>query len=291
MGQNRAAIDIHLVSNGDIVTQDRDILQASPLANGAVPTDNSRLDPSMVLDLAVLQEHTALQTHAIADHNVGTNDYIRANATVLADLGRGINHDVAAVDVRLAVGGQQLGVTLRERGEVEAGARQEIFGLTNIHPETLEIKGVELTVAADGGECLLFDGGRTQLNALENTRVEDVDTGVNAVTNELNWLLDETINARGMVGLVDNDTVLRGLVDLGNNDGALVAMFLVELCELLKGIITDDIGVENEEGRIVLAQNLLCQLQGTSGTEGFGLDGELDSDVVLFLVLRATIAD
>jgi hypothetical protein len=148
---------------------------------------------------------------------------------------------------------------------------------------------VELTVTADGGECLLFDGGGTQVNALENTGVEDVDTGVDAVTNELDGLFDEAINARGVVGLVNNDTVLRGLVDLGNNNGALVTMFLVELRELLEGVITDDIGVEDEEGRVVLAQNLLCQLQGTSGTEGFGLDGELDSDVVLFLILQTKI--
>jgi hypothetical protein len=150
---------------------------------------------------------------------------------------------------------------------------------------------VELAITADGGECLLFDGGGTQLNALENTGVEDVDTGVNAVTDELDWLLNETINARGVVGLVNNDTVFRRLVDLGNNNGALVAMFLVELRELLEGKITYDIGVEDEEGRVVLAQNLLCQLQGTSGTEGFGLDGELDSDVVLFLILQAKITD
>jgi hypothetical protein len=150
---------------------------------------------------------------------------------------------------------------------------------------------VELAITADGGECLLFDGGGTQLNALENTGVEDVDTGVNAVTDELDWLLNETINARGVIGLVNNDTVLRRLVDLGNNNGALVAMFLVELRELLEGKITYDIGVEDEEGRVVLAQNLLCQLQGTSGTEGFGLDGELDSDVVLFLILQAKITD
>ena len=49
---------------------------------------------------------------------------------------------------------------LGEGGEVEAGAREEVFGLTDVHPEAFEVEGVELTVFADGGESLLFDGCR-----------------------------------------------------------------------------------------------------------------------------------
>jgi hypothetical protein len=61
---------------------------------------------------------------------------------------------------------------------------------------------------------------------------------------------------------------------------------LVELQQLLKGVVADDIGVEDEEWRVVLQQDLLGKLQGTGGVEGFGLDGELDVDVVLLLVLK-----
>jgi len=83
---------------------------------------------------------------------------------------------------------------------------------------------------------------------------------------------------------VNNDTVLAGLLDLGDDNGALLAVSLVEVGQLLEGVFANDVGVENEERRIVLAEYLLCELQRTSGAQWLGLDGELDVDVVLFLV-------
>jgi hypothetical protein len=62
-------------------------------------------------------------------------------------------------------------------------------------------------------------------------------------------------------------------------------MALVKLGQLLERIVTDDIGVQDEEWRVVFGENILCQFQGTSGAEGFSLNGELDLYVVLLFVL------
>lgn len=54
---------------------------------------------------------------------------------------------------------------------------------------------------------------------------------------------------------------------------------------MLEGVLADDIRVEDEERGVVLAQDLLGELQRTGGTEGLRLDRELYPDVVFFLVL------
>jgi hypothetical protein len=92
-----------------------------------------------------------------------------------------------------------------------------------------------------------------------------------------------------MVGLVDNHTVLGGLLDLGDDDGTLIAVVPVELKEILERVVADDIGVEDEEGRVVLEKDLLGKLQRAGGVERLGLDRELNVDVVLLFVLRAVI--
>lgn len=286
MGQDGTTVNIDFVRDGDIVTENSDILQARPLAYGAVPANNGRLDPSVVLDLAVLQEYTALQTHAVTHHDIRSNCYVRPNAAVLANLGGRVHHNIASENIRLGVGCEQLGIALGEGAEVQAGTTKEVLRLANVHPETFEVEGVELTVLADGWEGFLFDGGRAQFNAVENTGVQEVDTGVDSVTDELNRLLDETVDARWVVRLVDDDTVLGGLIHLGDDDGSLITMTLVEFCEILEGKVTNDIGVEDEERRVVLAQDLLGQFQGASGAQGFGFDREFDTDVVLFFILR-----
>lgn len=145
---------------------------------------------------------------------------------------------------------------------------------------------MQQAVLADGGESLLFDRRGSQVDTLEHAGVEDVEAGVDAVTDELDGLLDEAVDARGMVGFVDDDAVLGGFVDLGHDNGALVTVRLVELCELFERVLADDIRVQHEEGGVVFAQDLLCQLQWSGRSKRFCLDGEVDSHVVLFFVLE-----
>jgi hypothetical protein len=90
--------------------------------------------------------------------------------------------------------------------------------------------------------------------------------------------------------LVDNNTVLGRLLDLCDNDGALVTVLLVEVGKLLEGVFAGNVGVENEERRLVLAKDGLSKLQGTGGAEGLGLDREGDLDVVLLLVLCSKVS-
>lgn len=283
--QDAPSVDVDLVADGDVVAEHADVLQASPLAHGGVPADDGALHPRMVLDLGTGEDDTALQTHAVTDDGIGADGDIGTDSAVLADLGRGVDQDVAAMDVRKRGGGQELGALLGEGRQVEARARQEILGLSDVHPEAVQIEGMQLSVAADGREGLLLDGGRAQLDAREHAGVQDVDAGIDAVADELDGLLDEAVDARGVVGLVDHHPVLRGLLDLGDDDRALVAVGLVKGGEIRKGVIADDIRVEDEEGRIVLAEDGLSELEGTRRAEGLRLDGERDLDVVPALVL------
>jgi hypothetical protein len=283
--QDGATVNIYLISDGNIITQDSDVLQTSPAADGAVPSDNGRLDPGVVLDLAILHHDAALETDTVTNDNIGANDYVGTNTAVVSNLRRGVNHNVAAVHVRFGDRSQLLRVALGQRGEVQTGTGEEVLGLTDIHPEALEVEGMELAVLADGGECLLLDGGGAQLDAVEDAGVHDVNTGVDTVANELDGLLDEAVNAGGVVRLVNDDTVLGGLVNLGDDDGTLLTVGAVELGELLEGVVANDIGVQDEERRIILAQDLLRQLQRTSSAQRFGLDGELNAHTILLLVL------
>lgn len=263
--EDTPAVDVNLVANRHVVAEHCHVLEARPLADYAVPADNGALDPGVVLDLGAREEHAALQADAVADHHVGADGDVGAYSAVLADLGRGVDQHVAAVHKRRRGGREVLGGLLGQRRQVEAGARQEVLGLADVHPEAVEVERVQLAVLDHGGERLLLDRRGPQLDALEDRRVEDVDAGVDAVADELDGLLDEAVNARGVVGLVDNDAVLGRLLDLGHDDGALVAVRLVEGGQLLEGVLAGDVRVEHKEGCVVLGEHLLGELQGAGG--------------------------
>lgn len=55
-------------------------------------------------------------------------------------------------------------------------------------------------------------------------------------------------------------------------------MGLVEFGNLLERVLACDVGVQNEEGFVVLGQDFLGELKRTGGTERFGLKGEMDLD-------------
>lgn len=85
-----------------------------------------------------------------------------------------------------------------------------------------------MSVPADRREGFLLNRCGAQLDALQHAGVEDVDTSIDTVSNEFDRFLDETVNSRSMVWLVDNDTIFRGLFDFRYNDGTLVSMGFVE---------------------------------------------------------------
>jgi len=88
-----------------------------------------------------------------------------------------------------------------------------------------------------------------------------------------------------MVWLVDNHTIFRGFFNLCNDDGALVAVGFMEGGEICKGIIANNVGVQDKERCVVFSENFFRQFQRACSSEGFGFDGEGDLDVESFLVL------
>lgn len=149
---------------------------------------------------------------------------------------------------------------------------------------------MELSVFTDGWESLLFDGRRSELDALQHGRVQDVDAGVDAVADEFDGFFNETVNSTRVVRLVHHDAILRGLFDFGHHDRSLVAVRAVEVGELLEGIFANDVRVENEKGTIVFAEDLFSQFERTRRPQGFGFNGELNLDVVFFFVLMMSIS-
>ena len=87
----------------------------------------------------------------------------------------------------------------------------------------------------------MLDRGWAKVDAAQDTWVENVDTGVNAVSDELDWLLDEAVNSRLVVWLVDNDSVFGWLLNLSDDNGTLVSVSFVECGEIGKWVIANDI--------------------------------------------------
>ena len=64
-----------------------------------------------------------------------------------------------------------------------------------------------------------------------------------------------------MPWLMYNDTVFGRLLDSCDDNGSLVAVSVMELDELLEWVIANDIGIENEERRVVFSKNLLGEFE------------------------------
>ena len=71
---------------------------------------------------------------------------------------------------------------------------------------------------------------------------------------------------------MDHDTVFGGLLDFGDDDGAFFAVGLVEFGELVEGVVTDDVGVEDEEGGGVFAEGFFGEFERAGGAQRFGFD-------------------
>jgi len=94
----------------------------------------------------------------------------------------------------------------------------------------LQFHRKELALFGHAGEDLLLDRGRFKLNAVKNLGVEDVRACVDFVGHKHRRLLDKALDLI-RAGLVDDDTILAGLVDLGHEDRAFLAVVFVELRE------------------------------------------------------------
>lgn len=120
---------------------------------------------------------------------------------------------------------------------------------------------MQLAILTHGGEGFLLDTCGTELYSFQHARVENVETGIDAVADELDRLLYEAIDPRVVAGLVHDHTVLGRLFNLCDYDCTLFTMLLVEFRKLSERIFANDIAVENEERSIVLAENLLRKFE------------------------------
>lgn len=248
----------------------------------------------MLLDAGTVEEDAALKTSTGSDLAVGANDDVGANRGGRVDGSGRVDEDVTGGDGGVLRGVGELSRLLRrEVGEVEAGSREVVYegregkllgrekgrererkgrrkrrtlGLSNVHPVALEVHRVKLAVLGHGGEDVGLDRSRLDLDAVEDGRVEDVDTGVDAVSDELLRLLDEAVDRR-LARDGKDDTVLGRLVNLGNHQSTLTTVSNVEVAELAEGVRAGDIRVEDEEGSVVLAEDLAGESKGTSWRE------------------------
>ena len=219
----------------------------------------------MRLDRARLEHGTPLQAGAIADDAVGADDNIRANLAVLANLGRWV-HEHRTNEAR--AGGQGVGALVGHRFEVQAHPDEVVRRLAHVHPEAREVHGVEVVVVGHRREDLLLDRGRLELDPVQDAALEKVEASVDPVADKDLRLLDEALDPAGLVVL--DDAVLARLVDLCDQDGALLAVLLVELNGFRERELADDVAVEDEEVAAIRAENVPgeCERAGwtASGT-------------------------
>ncbi|EPY30496.1 mannose-1-phosphate guanyltransferase [Strigomonas culicis] len=149
----------------------------------------------------------------------------------------------------------------------------EVRRLANIHPEALEVVRVQLSGAGHLREDLLLDRRATRGNAVQHALVEDVNTGVDAVTDKALRLLYELVNAvRHLV--VNDHAVLVPFGHLGDHNGALLAMVAMEREQLAKRKAARDIGVQHEEGLVVLHQHVARERKRASRAQRLRLERE-----------------
>jgi hypothetical protein len=205
--------------------------------------------------------------------------------------------------------------------EVETGSWDVVFGLTDIHPESLHVVRVELAICSDCGEDFLFNWcgaeltwarpreSSTYLDAIEHFWVEEVDTGVDPVADEFHRFLDETVDG-SRVWLGNDHTIVGGFCDLGDHDGAFTTVGHVEVAEVRtirarlthrnasKGYVQVTSAFRTKNGLSSLPRISRARARGPAGcqlgwvwelltcAEGFGFDakGDVDAEFVFRLL-------
>lgn len=83
-----------------------------------MPSNNARLNPSIILHFCALKNDASLQTHTVTYLNIRSNHYIGPNTASLSYLGRWMHHDIALVNIIGICAGQLLRMLLGKMAEI-----------------------------------------------------------------------------------------------------------------------------------------------------------------------------
>ena len=128
----------------------------------------------MVSNHRIAQDDTSLKPNTWTNLDTWTDDDVGTEDGSRVDLGRRVDEDVSSVDpLVLAWVGEQGGMLGSQVRQVKTGTGDEVLGLTDIHPETCEVEGVELAICRNRRENLLLNRGGSELQDGESRQRED----------------------------------------------------------------------------------------------------------------------
>lgn len=280
MRHDHCTVHIEFIFDLYILCSDSEAIDADPLADGVLPPDYAAFDKTIPLDLGSLHHGGIVDFLARSNDNSSTDDNIRAELCGRVNFGRGVNKHIPDEVLTLT---QAFGLLLSKRLKEELLANQVVLGLPDVHPVPIKGKNEQVVISSHLGEYLSFDGSGFHFDAVNHGHVQQVETGIDFVAHPLLRLLNESLNLT--VLLTDDDAILRWVLHGCREDCPLLAMSLVELDELLQGVVTDHIRVEDEEEtcRVVIQDVLFGKTDRSGGTHGLILDGDGNLHFVLYI--------
>jgi hypothetical protein len=88
VGQDGSTVDVKLILDGDIVTQNGNVLHPGPSTDGRIPTDNGAHDPGVITDGSVGHDDTSLEPDTRSDLGTGSDNNVGSDQSGGVDLGR-----------------------------------------------------------------------------------------------------------------------------------------------------------------------------------------------------------
>lgn len=87
VGQDGSTVYVKLILDGDIVSEDGNVLHPGPSTDGRVPTDDRGLDPGVVSDGGVGHDDASLEPDTGSDLGTGSDDDVGSDQSGGVDLG------------------------------------------------------------------------------------------------------------------------------------------------------------------------------------------------------------
>jgi hypothetical protein len=210
VGEDDAAVAEDFVGDADVLTEHGHVLDAGPLADGAVPADDAAGDAGVLLDAHAAHDGAAREAHAGLDHAALPDGHVRPDQAPVAHRRRLVHDHVAQERVPRR---EPLRGLLPERGQVQAQARVVVPRLADVHPEPRQHHRVQPPLRGDLRKHLLLDRRRPQLNPVQRPRAQEVYPRVDLVAHKLLRLLHKPLHAPARL-VHHHHAILRRLVDL-----------------------------------------------------------------------------